>query len=73
MSWPRCVFISSAVLIISFLMTACGDLIVLLPDEQGKVGQLTVGEADNKVVLDSANETARVGSSGQTSKKATKN
>jgi outer membrane protein OmpA-like peptidoglycan-associated protein len=68
MSWRRCVFISSAVLIISFLMTACGDLIVLLPDEQGKVGQLTVGEADNKVVLDSANETAKVGSSGQTSK-----
>ena len=69
MSWRRCVFISLAILFISVLMTACGDLIVLLPDEQGKVGQLTVGEADQKVVLDSANETARVGTSGQTSKK----
>jgi OOP family OmpA-OmpF porin len=62
------VLFSLAVLLTSFLMTACGDLIVLLPDEQGKVGQLTVGDAENKVVLDSANETAKVGSSGQASK-----
>lgn len=69
MAWCRFLVLAIAILLISTLMTACaGDLIVLLPEDNGKVGQLTVGENQNKVVLDSANEAAEVGTSGQTTK-----
>jgi OmpA-OmpF porin, OOP family len=69
MTWRRHLVSAIVISLVSVLMTACaGDLIVLLPDEQGKVGQLTVGENENKVVLDSANEAAKVGTSGETTK-----
>ena len=51
--------------IITLLLTACAsrDLIVLLPDETGKVGALTVQAIDgDQLVLDQALASARVGS-----------
>jgi outer membrane protein OmpA-like peptidoglycan-associated protein len=56
------------ILMFAWQLTACGgkELIVLLPDEDGRAGQVSVGVKRNQVVLDSPYESAEIGVWGET-------
>lgn len=57
--------------LVLLLLTACGrtkELVVILPEEQGKVGKVAVGEGDRAVVLDTAYAAAKVDTQGQVEK-----
>lgn len=54
-----------------FLASACADqrlgknLVIVLPDEDGHVGAVTVSDGENEILLDTANSAAKIGSDGK--------
>ena len=54
--------------LIALLLTACArtkELVVLLPEEQGKVGKVVVGEGERAVVLDAPYAAAKIDTRGR--------
>lgn len=54
--------------LIALLLTACAhtkELVVLLPEEQGKVGKVAVGEGERAVVLDTPYAAAKIDTRGR--------
>ena len=67
----RLKYIKIAAICLAFLASACADqrlgksLVIVLPDENGKVGAVTVSDGENIVLLDTANSAAKIGYDGK--------
>jgi outer membrane protein OmpA-like peptidoglycan-associated protein len=63
-------FIRVVAICVLFLATACTErlgknLIVVLPDENGKVGAVAVSDGEKEILLDTANSAAKIGRDGK--------